>query len=80
MKTLNFDYDINTSSEVKSELDKIAGMSTDEICKEYVLDPEDVEEFLNLMKEDYATLLLEENRGCYINDRNEDYAQLYNFL
>lgn len=80
MKTLNFDYDINTSSEVKSELDKIAGMSTDEICKKYVLDPEDVKEFIDLMKEDYDTLASEENKRPYINDRNEDYAQLYNFL
>lgn len=80
MKTLNFDYDVNTSSEVESELNKIVGMSTDEICKEYVLDPEDVKKFIDLMKEDYDTLVSEENKGPYVDDRNEEYAQLYNFL
>ena len=80
MKALNFDYDMNTSYEVKSELVLLAGMSVDGICDRYTLDPDDVEGFMGLMEEDYETLLEEEDERGYVNDRNEEYAQFYNFL
>lgn len=79
MKTLNFYYDTPTSYEVKNELDQIANMTTSEICQKYTLAPEDVVKFIASMQEDYETLSAEESEG-YINDRNEEYAQLYNFL
>lgn len=80
MKTLNFDYDVNTSDEVKSELDEIAKMSESEVCDKYCLDPEDVSKFISMMRDDLETLLFSESMGSYTDDRNEEYAQLYNFL
>lgn len=80
MKTLNFDYDVNTSDEVKSELDEIAKMSEGEVCDKYCLDPEDVSKFISMMRDDLETLLFSESMGSYTDDRNEEYAQLYNFL
>lgn len=80
MKALNFDYDMNTPDEVKGELDKITKMSTSEVCDKYCLDTEDVNIFITLMKADLETLLSEECTGNYTDDRNEEYAQLYNFL
>lgn len=80
MKTLNFDYDVNTSDEVKNELDEIAKMSEGEICDKYCLDPEDVSKFISMMRDDLETLLFSESMGSYTDDRNEEYAQLYNFL
>lgn len=80
MKTLNFDYDVNTADEVRNELEEIARMSTDEVCDKYCLDSEDVNRFINLMKADLDTLLSEENANNCTNDRDEEYGQLYNFL
>lgn len=80
MKTLNFDYDVNTSDEVKNELDEIAKMSEGEVCDKYCLDPEDVSKFISMMRDDLETLLFSESMGSYTDDRNEEYAQLYNFL
>lgn len=80
MKTLHFDYDVNTAEEVKSELDEIAKMSDGEICDKYCLDPEDVSKFISMMRDDLEMLLWEEKEMNYIDDRNEEYAQLYNFL
>lgn len=80
MKTLHFDYDVNTAEEVQSELDEIAKMSTGEVCDRYCLDPEDVSKFISMTRDDLETLLFEERESGYTNDRNEEYARLYNFL
>ena len=80
MKTLHFDYDVNTAEQVKRELDEIAKMSDGEVCDKYCLDPEDVSKFISMMRDDLETLLWEERESVYTDDRNEEYAQLYNFL
>ena len=80
MKALHFDYNENTAEIVKSELDEIAKMSNGEVSDKYCLDPEDVSKFISMMRDDLETLLFEEREVDFIDDRNEEYAQLYNFL
>ena len=80
MKALHFDYDVNSAECVQGELDEIAKMSEGEICDEYCLDPEDVSKFISMMRDDLETLLWKERNSVYTDDRNEEYAQLYNLL